>query len=222
MLHAYQSSTHLFSHVHFSLSSLHQQEQLSHLQQSLVPLQFPFPDVVIGTDTTPTHWAFYFQGSGLLLLVSGSWLGSMCMAHIALQELQAIAMMLHRMAFCLPGKVVALHLDNSTVKAYLCKQGGTVSPFLPRLACWILSLTNKHCITLIPAYILTHLTVEANYLSQEQMLPEWHLLLQVAQAVFNLWGLPEVDLLVSSYSTQCQHYYILESWNLHYLWWPRG
>ena len=180
------------------------------MQQSPVPLQFPLPDVVIATDATPTHWAFYFQGSGLPLSVSGSWSDPMCRAHIALQELQAVAMMLHRMAFHLSGKVVALHLDNSTAKAYLCNQGGTVSPFLSRLACWILSLTNKDGITLISAYIPTHLNVEADYLSQDQMLVEWHLLPQVAQAGFHLWGLPEVDLLASSHSTQCQHYYTLQ------------
>ena len=84
---------------------------------------------------------------------------------IPLQELQAVVMMLCRIVFCLSGKVVALHLDNSTAKAYLCNQGGTVSAFLSRLACWILSQTNKHCTTLIPAYILTHLNVEADYLS---------------------------------------------------------
>ena len=43
------------------------------------------------------------------------------------------------------------------------------------------------------------------------MLPEWHLLPQLAQAAFHLWGLPEVDLLASCHSTQCQHYYTLES-----------
>ena len=143
MLHVYHSPTHLFSCVHFSLSSLHQLEGLAHLQQSLVPLQFPFADVVIATDATPTHWAFCFQGSGLPLLVSGAWSGSLCRAHIALQELQAVAIMLHRMAFCLSSKVVALHLDNSTAKAYLCNQGGTVSPFLSRLACQILSLDQQ-------------------------------------------------------------------------------
>ena len=120
-------------------------------------------------------------------------------------------MMLHRMAFCLSGKVVALHLVNSAAKAYLCNQGGTVTPFLSRLACQILSMTNKHGITLIPAYIPTHPNVEADYLSWDQMLPEWHLLPQVAQTAFHLWDLPEVDLLESSHSTQCQHYYILES-----------
>ena len=45
----------------------------------------------------------------------------MCRAHIALQELQPVAMMLCRMAFLLSGKVVALHLDNSTTKAYVIK-----------------------------------------------------------------------------------------------------
>ena len=140
MLSVYHSPTQLFSHVHFSPSSLCQLEWLAKLQQSPVPLQFLLPDVVIATDATPTHWAFYFQGSGLPLSVSGTWSGSLSRAHIALQELQAVAVMLHRMAFHLSGKVVALHLDNSTAKAYLCNQGGTVSPFLSRLACQILHL----------------------------------------------------------------------------------
>ena len=176
MLGVYHSPTHLFSRVHFSPSSLCQLDQLAKLQQSPVPLQFPLPDVVIATDATPTRWAFYFQGSGLPLSVSGTWSGSLSRAHIALQELQAVAVMLRRMAFCLSGKVVALHLDNSTAKAYLCNQGGTVSPFLSRLACRILSLTDKHGITLLPAYIPTHLNVEADFLSQDWLLPEWHLL----------------------------------------------
>ena len=47
MLSVYHSPTQLFSCVHFSLSSLHQLEWLSNLQQSPVPLQLPLPDVVI-------------------------------------------------------------------------------------------------------------------------------------------------------------------------------
>ena len=172
ILHVYHSPNQLFSHIHFALSLLHQLEQLLHLQQSPVPLQFPLPDVVIATDAMPTHWAFYFQGSGLPLSVSGSWSCSICRAHIAFQELQAVAMMLCRMAFHLSGNVVALDLDTSMAKAYLCNQEGTVSPFLSRLACQILSLTDKHGITLIPVYIPTHLNVEANYLSQDWMLLE--------------------------------------------------
>ena len=84
MLTVYHSLAHLFSPVYFSVSALHQQEWLSHLQQSPAPLQFPLPDVVIATDAMPTHWATHFQGSGLPLSVSGSQSASMCRAHIAL------------------------------------------------------------------------------------------------------------------------------------------
>ena len=127
MLTVYHSPTHLFSPIHFFFSSLHQLGWLSHLQQSPVHFQFPLPDVVTGTDAMSAHWAFHFQGSCLPLSISGSGSGSMFRAHITLQELQAIAMMLCRMACCLSGKVVAFHLDNSTAKAYLCNQGGPVS-----------------------------------------------------------------------------------------------
>ena len=61
MLHVYHSPIHSFSHVHFSLFSLCQLEQLFNLQQSQVPLQFPLPNVVIATDATPNHWAFIFR-----------------------------------------------------------------------------------------------------------------------------------------------------------------
>ena len=120
-------------------------------------------------------------------------------------------MMLCRVAFQYSSKVVAFYFNNSTAKLYLCNQGDTVSPFLFRLACQILSLTDKHSITLIPAYIPTNLNVEANYLSQGWLLLEWHLMPHIAQAAFQLWGLPEVDLLASSHSTQCQHYHTFKT-----------
>ena len=56
--------------------------------------------------------------------------------------------MLHQVASCLSGKVVALHLGNCTAKSYRCNQDGTVSPVLSRLVCQILSLTDKHGILL--------------------------------------------------------------------------
>ena len=62
-------------------------------------MQFLLADVVIVMDAAPSHWVFYFQGSVLLFSVSVSWSGSMCRAHIATQELQAVAMMLQRMFF---------------------------------------------------------------------------------------------------------------------------
>ena len=54
------------------------------------------------------------------------------------------------------------------------------------LAFQVLSLTNKYSITLIPAYILTQLNMEASYLSQGWLLLEWHLVPQMGQAAFCL------------------------------------
>ena len=93
---------------------------MSHLQQSSVPLHFPPPDVVIVTEARPHHWAFYFDGYRLLLSVSGSRSGSMCKAHIAMQEPQAVATILLRMVFQLSDMLVVMHLDNCNAKAYLC------------------------------------------------------------------------------------------------------
>ena len=85
------------------------------------------------------------------------------------------------------------------------------SLFLSRLACCMLNLADKHGIILIPAYISTHLNVEADYLSMGQLVPKWYLLPCIAQAACHLWGHPEVDLLASSCTNQCQCYYTLES-----------
>ena len=90
---------------------------------------FSLPAVLVATDATPTHWVFYYQGAVSPLSISDSWSGSMCRVHIALQEPQAVALMLHQMALHLTDKVVASYLDNSTVKVYLHNQCDTVSLF---------------------------------------------------------------------------------------------
>ena len=77
------------------------------------------------------------------------WCVSVYKVHIALQELQAVTIMLHKVAFWLTGTMVALHLDNITSKAYLYNQGGTASLFLSRLACYILNLADEDGITLL-------------------------------------------------------------------------
>ena len=183
---------------------------LSQLQQSSVPLQFSFPDLVITTVAMPSHWTFYFQGSEVPIYCCGSWYGSMYMVHPALLKPQAVVLILCRMASQLSGKVVVLHLDNSTVKAYICKSMWfcTVSVFLYRLVCHILNLADKHGITLIPGYISTHLNVEAKYLVGK--VSEWCILPNIAQLAFHLWDPLEVYLLLSSCINQWQLYYTLE------------
>ena len=92
------------------------------------------------------------------------------------------------MVFGLSCMVVVLHLDNSTAKHF----------FLSKLVCYMSNLAGKHGITLIPACILIHLNVEVDCLWLGRLVPNWHLLLHVAQAKSHLWGPPEVDLMASS------------------------
>ena len=61
----------------------------------------------------PLIGPFIFRNLELPLSVSSAWSGSLSRAHTALQQLQAVAVMLSRMAFHLSGKVVALHLDKN-------------------------------------------------------------------------------------------------------------
>ena len=61
-------------------------------------------------------------------------------------------------------RMVALHLNNSTTKAYLYNKVVQL-PFLSRLTNHTLNMADKHGITLIPAYIPTHLNVETDYTS---------------------------------------------------------
>ena len=83
--------------------------------------------------------------------------------HIALQELQAVAIMVCRMAFHLSGKVPCIWITVLLRLTFVIKVVQCLLFF--RLACWILSLTKKYGITLLPAYNPTHLSVEADYLS---------------------------------------------------------
>ena len=53
--------------------------------------------------------------------------------------------------------------------------------------------------------------MEAGYLSWVWLLPEWHLLPHTVQVALQRWSLPEVGLLESSHTTQCQQYYTLEN-----------
>ena len=185
---------------------------LSELRQRPVSVIFPsWCSYYYRCYTQSLGFYFYFQGFGFPHILQWNLVNSMCNIHTALQELQAAAIMLYRIAFQLSGKVLALHFDNSTANAYLGNQCGTPSLFLSWLAYHILNLANKHGITLIPIHTPIHLNVKANYLSQGRLVPEWHLLPQIAQEAFKLWGQPEVDLLASSCTNQCQHYYTFEN-----------
>ena len=72
---------------------------------------------------------FHFQGSDLPLSFCGTYSGSMNNVHIALQELQVVALILHKLAYHLSSKFDALHFNKSTTKDYLCNAASIVCFF---------------------------------------------------------------------------------------------
>ena len=101
--------------------------------------------------------------------------------------------------------MVVLHLDNSTAKAYLHNQDDIVSfsfHIESHQQAWYYSYSSIYT---YPSQC------ERQLYTGGSLVPEWHLLLFIAQATFQLWGQPEVDLLTSSYTNQHQHYYTLEN-----------
>ena len=106
--------------------------------------------MINAVDDMPSHWAFYFQGSGLPLSFSRTWSGVMCNFNVVLQEPQAVTLIVHRMAFHLYSKLVASHLNNSSAKAYLHNKGGTVC-FSFQNSLLHIECGQQHSITYIPA-----------------------------------------------------------------------
>ena len=94
--------------------------------------------------------------------------------------------------------------DNSTVVAYVNKQGGTVSYSLCSLASRLLRWTKSLDIHLDSRYLPGQSNVLADPLScRDQVIgTEWSLHLQVATALLRAWGSPSRDLFVTRFNTK--------------------
>ena len=73
--------------------------------------------------------------------------------------------------------------------------------------------------TILLLFQCTFLPISMRRLIWGHLLPEWHLLPQMAQSACDIWGLPEVDLLASSIQLNAS---IITPWKHHYLWGPWG
>ena len=143
----------------------------------------------------------------------------MCRAHIALQEFQAITMMLHRMDFHLSGKVVALHLYNITAKPFHVIKVVQCLLFFPG---W-------------PARYWVWLTSMVLLLFQHTCLPTsmWRQIICpridcFQSGIFSFRWLRQLFTFGAFWRWNCWHVLILlnasiiTSWKLHYLWGPWG
>jgi len=177
-----------------------------HQPNLLVGVTFPSPktDLVITTDASNTGWG----GHLVERQASGLWSVEEAQSHINLLELWAVERTLSRFEQQVTGRNILVQSDNSTVVAYINKQGGTRSPVLCANTLRILKWCQVRNITVRALHIAGVTNILADNLSRGRISSpsEWSLAPQVALTIFSRFYQPLIDLFASSQNRQLPVY----------------
>ena len=160
----------------------------------LVGVRFgtPAPDLHLYSDASSSGWGAHLLDQN----VSGVWSAQEKLLHINLLEMKALFLGLQAFQEDVAGHHVTAMCDNSTVVAYVNKQGGTVSRSLCLLTSRLLRWTESFDVHLDARYLPGESNVLADVLSRREQVvgTEWSLHPQVARALLRAWGNPSIDL----------------------------
>ena len=160
----------------------------------LVGVRFgtPAPDLHLYSDASLSGWGAHLLDQN----VSGVWSDQEKLLHISLLEMKALFLGLQAFQEDVAGHHVTAMCDNSTVVAYVNKQGGTVSRSLCLLTSRLLRWTESFDVHLDARYLPGESNVLADVLSRRGQVvgTEWSLHPQVARALLRAWGNPSIDL----------------------------
>ena len=160
----------------------------------LVGVRFgtPAPDLHLYSDASSSGWGAHLLDQN----VSGVWSAQEKLLHINLLEMNALFLALQAFQEVVAGHHVTAMCDNSTVVAYVNKQGGTVSRPLCLLTSRLLRWTESFDVLLEARYLPGESNVLADVLSRRGQVvgTEWSLHPQVARALLRAWGNPSIDL----------------------------
>ena len=123
--------------------------------------------------------------------------------HINSLELRAVFLARQHFQNHIYNSCVMVASDNSSVVAYLKKQGGTYSSYLCRLVWELLYRCHHRNIHIQVRHIPGKLNVLADSLSRPDRIhpTKWSLDRGIAHQIFKLWGTPQVDL----FATRLNH-----------------
>ena len=160
----------------------------------LVGVRFgtPAPDLHLYSDASSSGWGAHLLDQN----VSGVWSAQEKLLHINLLEMKALFLALQAFQEDVTGHHVTAMCNNSTVVAYVNKQGGTVSRPLCLLTSRLLRWTESFDVHLEARYLPGESNVLADVLSRHGQVvgTEWSLHPQVARALLRTWGNPSIDL----------------------------
>ena len=152
----------------------------------------PPTDLHLYSDASSSGWGAHLLDQN----VSGVWSTQEKLLHINLLEMKALFLGLQAFQEDVAGHHVTVMCDNSTVVAYVNKQGGTVSRPLCLLTSRLLRWTESFDVYLEARYLPGESNVLADVLSRRGQVvgTEWSLHPQVARALLRAWGNPSIDL----------------------------
>ena len=152
----------------------------------------PAPDLHLYSDASSSGWGAHLLDQN----VSRVWSDQEKLLHINLLEMKALFLGLQAFREDVIGHHVTAMCDNSTVVAYINKQGGTVSWALCLLTSRLLRWTESFDVHLDARYLPGKSNVLADLLSRRGQVvgTEWSLHPQVARSLLRVWGNPSIDL----------------------------
>ena len=152
----------------------------------------PAPDLHLYSDASSSGWGAHLLDQN----VSGVWSDQEKLLHINLLEMKALFLGLQAFQEDVSGRHVTAMCDNSTVVAYVNKQGGTVSRALCLLTSRLLRWTESFEVHLDARYLPGENNILADVLSRRGQVvgTEWSLHPQVARSLLRVWGNPSIDL----------------------------
>ena len=163
-----------------------------------VPIRDPVPDKELFTDASLLGWGAHMDG----LTAHGTWGEELQLQHINMLELEAVALAVESFLPSLRGLRVLVWTDNTTVQAYLNRQGGTVSTSLSTRTEQLLIWARAQGISLVARHIAGSLNVLADQLSRSHMViqTEWTLAHRILNYVWEQWEKPLVDLFATRFN----------------------
>ena len=128
--------------------------------------------------------------------------------HINILEMNALFLSLQAFQDTTTNQRVTAMYDNSTVMAYVSKQGGTVSDSLCELTGQLLRWTEVHNMLLEARYFPGQSNVLTDLLSRRNQVlgVEWSLLPQVVKKIIRTWGSLTIDLFATHLSAKLPLY----------------
>ena len=176
---------------------LHLEESNVLLGQPLHPLKHALQ---IFTDASKEGWGAHLDEH----TARGQWSLPESKLHINHLELKAVFLALKEFQTLVFNKTVLVATDNTTVVAYINKEGGMKSGSLCALLWRILSWCTRQQVTLRARHIPGRLNVIADKLSRlgQTIQTEWSLHPEVFQAVCSRWHQPQVDLFATRFNNK--------------------